>query len=52
MKKLGVPATPLVSALATSSATRSRVLPAAQLVPEALDVEAQLLGVAPQVARR
>ena len=52
MKKLGVPATPLASALATSSATRSACSRPPQLVPEALDVEAELLRVALEVAHR
>ena len=47
-----MPATPLASALATSSATRGGVLAAAELVPEALDVEAELLRVAREVGRR
>ena len=51
MKNVGVPATPLASALATSSAMRAAVLAAAQVLAEAVEVEPELLGVAAQVAR-
>jgi hypothetical protein len=46
MKKVGVPATPLASALRTSSATRAAYSRRCELVAEALDVEAELAGVA------
>ena len=49
MKKVGVPETPLSSALATSSLTRGRVLAAAQLVDEALRVEPELARVVGEV---
>ena len=49
MKKVGVPDTPLSSALATSSAHPRGMLAAAQLVQEAVDVEPELLGVAGQI---
>ena len=51
MKKVGVPETPLRSALSTSSATRRVVACPRSVVLEPLDVEAQLLGVADEVAR-
>ena len=52
MKKLGVPATPLASALATSSATRPAYSWRTQILMEAVHIEAQLLGAAHEVARR
>ncbi len=49
MKKVGVPETPLRSALSTSSATRDGARVVAEGVREALHVEPELLGVADQV---
>ncbi len=46
MKNVGVPETPLRSALSTSSATRPAPTCVAQVVGEAVDVEPELLGVA------
>ena len=51
MKKVGVPDTPLSSALATSRAMRGAWYAAVDVVREALEVEAQLLRVAAQVHR-
>ena len=50
-KNVGVPETPLRSALSTSSATRAAPACSRRSVREPLDVEAELLGVADQVAR-
>ena len=50
MKNVGVPETPLRSALATSSCTRGAWL-ARAAGPEAVEVEAERLGVARQVVR-
>jgi hypothetical protein len=49
MKKVGVPETPLRSALSTSSATRAAGV-VLQVVGEPFDVESELLGIADQVA--
>ena len=51
MKKLGVPATPLASALATSSATRGRAC-AGRARPRTIGVEPELLGVVGRCRRR
>ena len=50
MKNVGVPETPLSSALRHVLADPRRVLALAQLVGEPLDVESELLGVAGEVA--
>ena len=52
MKNVGVPDTPLSSALPTSSLTRWAYYASAQLVPEAFDVEAEIGRVLAEVARR
>ena len=52
MKNVGVPETPLRSAESTSSATRAASLVRAQVVREALDVEAELVARTDQVGRR
>ena len=51
MKNVGVPETPLASALATSSATRGVCCVMVKVVAEALEVEAELRGVAREVLR-
>ena len=51
MKNVGVPDTPLSSALITSSLTRAGVLAAAQLVAKRSGSRPSSLGVAAEVAR-
>ena len=51
MKKVGVPETPLRSALSTSSATRAAPECSRSASSEALGIEAELLGIADEVAR-
>ena len=51
MKKVGVPETPLRSALSTSSATRAAPARWRESVGESLDVEAELPGVAHEILR-
>ena len=52
MKNVGVPETPLRSALSTSSATRAAYSCVAQLVGEALDVEPELAARSPSRSER
>ena len=51
MKKVGVPETPLRSALSTSSATRSAPTWSRKYSVKRVDVEAELLGIADQIVR-
>ena len=52
MKNVGVPDTPLASALRTSSAIARSVPAPAQVLREAIEVEAEVGGVPVEVARR
>ena len=51
-KRLGVPTTPLASALSTSSATRCACVRPAQVVPQAVGVAPEVLGVAAKIVGR
>jgi hypothetical protein len=51
MKKVGVPETPVRSAESPSSVTPCGAAIGAQVIPELLDVEAELAGVADQITR-